>query len=76
MPAVQLLICGWITLPQLKGEFFCYHLIIGWILEGEKRLIQFRIDATSHIVHFMNTLAFETLKLFINYISEEKITKT
>lgn len=76
MPAIQLAICGWITLPQLKGEFFCYHMIIGWILYGEKRLIQLRIDAASKIVHYTNTLALETLKLFINYISEEKITET
>jgi len=36
MPLVKLSLGCWIMLPQLKGEFFLYHLLLDYILEAER----------------------------------------
>lgn len=43
MKLAKLGISMWILLPQLKGEFFLYHLIEGYILHFEKYLLLYRM---------------------------------
>ena len=57
MKLAKLGIAMWIMLPQLKGEFFLYHLIEGYILHFEKYLLQLRMRCGS-------VLTLQTAKLF------------
>ena len=76
MPAVKLGLGCWIMLPQLKGEFFLYHLMLDYILQAERKLLDYRCQACSGLVGFLMALALGSLKFAAPYISEECIVKT
>ena len=50
MPAVKLGLGCWIMLPQLKGEFYLYHLLLEYILQAERKLLSYRCDICSSLV--------------------------
>ena len=49
MKLAKLGISMWILLPQLKGEFFIYHIIETYILHFEKYLLQVRMKVGSTV---------------------------
>ena len=76
MPAVKLSLGCWIMLPQLKGEFFLYHMMLDYILQAERKLLDYRCQASSGFIGFLMALQLSSLQFFSQYISEECIVKT
>jgi hypothetical protein len=69
MKLAKLGISMWILLPQLKGEFFLYHLIEGYILHFEKYLLQFRMKCGSAMTLQCAKLFVWMLDMFLTGIS-------
>ena len=73
IPAIKLGLGFWIMLPQNKGEFFIYHLLLEYILQVEQRLLSIRCDLSSLMVKFFTSLAVGSLKFAVTYVSEDSI---
>lgn len=76
MPAVRLGLGCWIMLPQLKGEFYLYHMLLDHILVAERKLLSYRCEVCSSLVGFFTSLALGCLKFAVTYVSEECIVKS
>ena len=73
MKLAKLGIAMWILLPQLKGEFFLYHMMEGYILHFEKYLLTFRMKCGSTLTTYCAKLFSWMLSMFLTGISVECI---
>jgi hypothetical protein len=69
MKLAKLVIAMWIMLPQLKGEFFLYHFLEGYILHFEKYLLRFRMTCGSAMTLWCAKLFSWMLDSFLTGIS-------
>lgn len=76
IPLLKLCLGAWIMLPQFKGEFYFFHLLEGYIITGERYVLEKRSVVTSATVTFFIGLARGALKVFVSYISEECVVKS
>jgi hypothetical protein len=76
VPAARVSIGIWIMLPQFKGEFYLYHMILDKLLIVERILLSYRCVVGSQLVSFFNNVQIGSLKFALKYISEECIVKT
>jgi hypothetical protein len=63
-------------LPQFKGEFYLYNMVLDKLLIVEKQLLSYRCVIGSNLVTFFNAVQIGSLKFALSYISEECIVKT
>jgi hypothetical protein len=76
MPLLRVCIGLWIMLPQFKGEFYLYNMILDKLLIVEKQMLSYRCVIGSNLVSFFNAVQIGSLKFALSYISEECIVKT
>lgn len=76
VPLVRVCIGIWIMLPQFKGEFYLYHMILDKMLVVERAILSYRCIALSYLVKFFNAVQVGSLKFALSFISEECIVKT
>jgi hypothetical protein len=76
VPLAKVCIGIWIMLPQFKGEFYLYHMIVDKMLIVERAILSYRCIALSHLVTFFSAIQVGSLKFALTYISEECIVKT
>jgi hypothetical protein len=76
IPFFKLCLGFWIMLPQMKGEFYVYNMLLDYIIIVERKLMNYRCIACSKVASFFSVLAKGSLSLTIPYISDEVIVKT
>jgi hypothetical protein len=56
VPLIKLTLGIWIMLPQFKGEFYLYHMIVDKMLIVERSILSYRCVASSNMVNFFNAI--------------------